>query len=141
VARILAIDDEVMIRTVLRYELEPAGHEVLLAEDGLRGVALAKRQRPDVIILDLMMPVLDGHSVLGMLQREEKTAQIPVIVLTAVRLDAVRRRCLAEGAVQVLAKPFDGVSLRAVIAQVLGTFQADGAAEGAISSPAGTGPS
>jgi CheY-like chemotaxis protein len=69
VARILVIDDEPMIRTVLRYELEPAGHDVLLAEDGLRGVAFARRQKPDVIILDLMMPILDGYSVLEMLRK------------------------------------------------------------------------
>jgi CheY-like chemotaxis protein len=120
VARILLIDDEPMIRTVLRYELEPLGHEVLLAEEGMRGVALARRQRPDLIILDLMMPILDGHSVMEMLQGEERTARIPVIVLTAVTLEAVRRQCLAEGAAHVLAKPFNAIELLKVIGDVLG---------------------
>jgi CheY-like chemotaxis protein len=119
VARILLIDDELMIRTVIRHQLEPAGHEVLLAEDGMRGVAFAKRQKPDVIILDLMMPILDGHSVLEMLQREEATARIPVIVLTAVALEAARRQCLEEGATHVLTKPFDADKLSNVIAEAL----------------------
>jgi CheY-like chemotaxis protein len=124
------IDDEPMIRTVLRYELEPIGHEVILAEDGMRGVALAKRQRPDLIILDLMMPILDGHSVMEMLQREERTARIPVIVLTAVRLEAVRLKCLAEGAAHVLAKPFNAEELSKVIDDVLGDCGSDAGEKG-----------
>jgi two-component system, OmpR family, response regulator RpaA len=127
VARILVIDDEPMIRTVLRYELEPAGHDVLLAEDGLRGVAFARRQKPDVIILDLMMPILDGYSVLEMLRKEEATARIPVIVLTAVTLDRVRRKCLAEGATHVLTKPFNEHDLSRTIAEALGELQMTGA--------------
>jgi two-component system response regulator RpaA len=118
-ARILVIDDEPMIRTLLRHELEPLGHEVILAEEGIRGVALAKRQRPDLVILDLMMPILDGHAVMEMLQRDEKTARIPVIVLTAVTLEAVRRQCLGEGATCVLTKPFDAEQLSKVIGEAL----------------------
>jgi len=67
VARVLVIDDEPDVRWVLRLSLERAGHEVIMAEDGLRGVAMAQRQRPDVIVLDLMMPVMDGYGVLDAL--------------------------------------------------------------------------
>jgi CheY-like chemotaxis protein len=59
-ARVLVIDDEPDVRWLLRLSLERIGHEVLLAEDGLRGVAMAQRQHPDAIVLDLMMPVMDG---------------------------------------------------------------------------------
>ena len=68
-ARVLVIDDEPDVRWLLRLSLERAGHEVLLAEDGLRGVAMAQRQRPDAIVLDLMMPVMDGYGVLEALGR------------------------------------------------------------------------
>jgi len=62
-ARVLVIDDEPDVRWLIRMSLERAGHEVLDAEDGLRGIALAMKQRPEVIVLDLMMPVMDGYGV------------------------------------------------------------------------------
>ena len=66
--RVLVIDDDADIGTVLRAMLEAEGYEVMLAEDGLRGLALAQRQQPDVIVLDLMMPVMDGYEALRRLQ-------------------------------------------------------------------------
>ena len=69
-ARVLVIDDERDVRWLLRMSLERVGHEVILAEDGLRGVAMAQRQRPDVIVLDLMMPVMDGYGVLDALAKD-----------------------------------------------------------------------
>jgi CheY-like chemotaxis protein len=82
-ARVLVIDDEPDVRWLLRMSLERVGHEVILAEDGLRGVAMAQRQRPDVIVLDLMMPVMDGYGVLDALAKDGRTAALPVLVLTA----------------------------------------------------------
>jgi CheY-like chemotaxis protein len=82
-ARVLVIDDEPDVRWLLRLSLERVGHEVLLAEDGLRGVAMAQRQRPDVIVLDLMMPVMDGYGVLEALAKDGRTSALPVLVLTA----------------------------------------------------------
>ena len=123
-ARVLLIDDEPDIRRIARLLLEPYGHEVLLGEDGLRGVGMAQHQRPDVIILDLMMPVLDGHAALDMLRADARTSQIPVVVLTAVVQDAVRDRCLAQGADRVLEKPFEPDVLAAAIDEVLGLARA-----------------
>ena len=95
-AKVLLIDDEPDIRRIARLLLEPYGHEVILGEDGLRGAAMAQHQRPDVIILDLMMPILDGHATLEMLRGDERTAKIPVVVLDGGRAggrqDAVPRR-------------------------------------------------
>ena len=118
-ARILVVDDEPVIRTVLRRLLEPYGHEVILGEDGLRGVGMAQHQRPDAIVMDLMMPMVDGHAALQMLAESERTRAIPVIVLTAVALTAEHARCIAEGAYGVLTKPFDPEVLSAMIGRAI----------------------
>ena len=118
-ARVLLIDDEPDIRRIARLLLEPYGHEVILGEDGARGVGMAQHQRPDVIVLDLMMPILDGHATLEMLQADQRTAGIPVVILTAVAQETVRERCLSEGATRVLTKPFDPESLAEAIDDVL----------------------
>ncbi|MEX0984125.1 MAG: response regulator [Actinomycetota bacterium] len=118
-ARILLIDDEPDIRAVVRILLEPYGHEVLLGEDGLRGFGMAQHQRPDVILLDLMMPILDGHAALQMIRGDERTSHIPVVVLTAVSQRAVHDRCMLEGADRVLTKPFDPDDLAGAIDEVL----------------------
>ena len=106
-ARVLVIDDEPDVRWLLRLSLERVGHEVLLAEDGLRGVAMAQRQRPDAIVLDLMMPVMDGYGVLEALGRDGRTAHVPVMVLTAKALPDEERKVTEAGARRFLTKPFD----------------------------------
>jgi Response regulator containing CheY-like receiver, AAA-type ATPase, and DNA-binding domains len=118
-ARILVVDDEPVIRVVLRRLLEPYGHEVILGEDGLRGVGMAQHQRPDAIVLDLMMPMMDGHAALQMLAEGERTREIPVIVLTAMARAAEHDRCIAEGAYGVLTKPFDPEALAAMIERAI----------------------
>jgi CheY-like chemotaxis protein len=118
-ARVLLIDDEPDIRRIARLLLEPHGHEVILGEDGLRGLGMAQHQRPDVIVLDLMMPILDGHATLDMLREDARTAHIPVVILSAVSQQAVRERCLEQGAVRVLTKPFDPDELASAIDDVL----------------------
>ena len=106
-ARVLVIDDEPTIRNVLRTSLEADGFEVVMADDGLRGIGVARRQRPDAIVLDLMMPVMDGHTVLDVLRADEKTRYLPVIVLSALTQQAVRDRCRAQGVAAFIPKPFD----------------------------------
>ena len=105
-ARILVIEDEPVIAQIIRLLLEPHGHDVLIADDGSRGFAAAQRQAIDLIILDLMMPVMDGYSALEALRGNERTAPIPVMVLSA-RSDAEsQRRCLEFGVDTYLQKPF-----------------------------------
>lgn len=87
-ARILIIEDDTTIAHVLRVLLQTQGHEVLAASNGARGVMSAQR-RADVIVLDLMMPVMDGFAVLEELNQDERTAAIPVIVVTAMHTAAV----------------------------------------------------
>ena len=106
-ARVLVIDDEPDVRWLLRLSLERVGHEVLLAEDGLRGVAMAQRQRPDAIVLDLMMPVMDGYGVLDALAKDGRTSSLPVLVLTAKAIPEEEERVTKAGARRFLTKPFD----------------------------------
>jgi CheY-like chemotaxis protein len=106
-ARVLVIDDEPDVRWLLRMSLEQVGHEVLLAEDGLRGVAMAQRQKPDAIVLDLMMPVMDGYGVLEALAKDTRTAHLPVLVLTAKAIPDEEERVTRAGARRFVTKPFD----------------------------------
>jgi CheY-like chemotaxis protein len=111
VARVLVIDDEPDVRWLLRLSLERIGHEVLLAEDGLRGVAMAQRQHPDAIVLDLMMPVMDGYGVLDALAKDGRTSKVPVLVLTAKAIPSEEERVTQAGARRFVTKPFDPLDL------------------------------
>jgi two-component system, OmpR family, response regulator RpaA len=106
-SRILVIEDDGTTAHVLRVLMETGGHEVLEANDGSRGVATAQRQSPDVIILDLMMPTMDGFTALAALGKEERTAHIPVLVLSALDTEDVQQRCYELGAKRYMRKPFD----------------------------------
>jgi CheY-like chemotaxis protein len=118
-ARVLVIDDEPDVRWLIRMSLERAGHEVLDAEDGLRGIALAMKQRPEIIVLDLMMPVMDGYGVLNELAKDPRTAAIPVVVLSAKAIPNEAGRAAAAGARRFLEKPFDPEELAAELAELL----------------------
>jgi CheY-like chemotaxis protein len=97
----------------------------VLSDDGLRGLAAAQRQRPDAIVLDLMMPVMDGYQVLAELRDDERTKDVPVVVLTAVALDETRERVEAAGAATFLTKPFEPKNLSRALASLVGSSAAD----------------
>lgn len=99
-AKALVIDDEQGIANVMRILLEAYGYEVLMADDGSRGFAAAQRQSPDVIVLDLMRPVMDGFEVLQALQQDRRTAGVPVLVVSGMK-DA-SDRCKELGATDFL---------------------------------------
>ena len=104
--KILIIDDEAAVRKVVGALLRQAGHDVTDAEYGLSGLAMAQSKKPDLILLDLMMPVVDGFEVLRRLREHPVANQIPVIILTA-RIDAASERvCLKLGAVDYIKKPW-----------------------------------
>jgi len=118
VARVLVIDDEDVIGAVLRYAFLEQGHETLTADGGRIGIETARRQRPDAIVLDLMMPEVNGHDVLEAL-RDVDATDVPILVLTAVTQTRERDRCLAEGADRVMTKPFDPRDVATVIDDML----------------------
>jgi len=121
VKRILVIDDEDDIREVATVSLETVGGwEVMTANGGAQGIAIAEREQPDAILLDVMMPEMDGPTTLQNLQANAATRNIPVILLTAKVQSADRRRLADLGAKAVLAKPFDPLTLADEVAGVLG---------------------
>ena len=110
--KILIVDDELPIIDVLAYNLKQAGHEVVCARDGEQAVALARREQPDLIILDLMLPKLDGLEVHRIVRRE---SDVPVIMLTARDAEIDRVVGLELGADDYVVKPF---SVRELVARV-----------------------
>jgi len=108
---VLLIEDEEHIRRVLQYNLNLDGFEVHLAKDGLSGLELAVEQVPDLILLDWMMPGMDGLEVLSKLKQDKRTENIPVFMLTAKGMMADVGRALYEGADDYITKPFDPTQL------------------------------
>jgi CheY-like chemotaxis protein len=119
--RVLIVDDEDDIREVAQMSLEMvAGWEVIPARSGDEGVRLAAEERPDAILLDVMMPGMDGPATAERLRERPETAAIPVILLTAKVQPADRRRLESLGVAGVLAKPFDPMELANQVSAVLG---------------------
>jgi CheY-like chemotaxis protein len=119
--RILVIDNEPYIQEVTQISLETvAGWEVLTAGSGKEGLVVAAREQPDAILLDVMMPDMDGPTTFQQLQNSPSTRQIPVILLTAKVQDSDRRRYEAMGMATTIAKPFDPLCLARQVAEALG---------------------
>jgi two-component system alkaline phosphatase synthesis response regulator PhoP len=118
--RVLIIDDEPPIRLLCRVNLEAEGMEVLEAGDGITGVQLAKTHTPDAILLDVMMPGLDGWSVAEQLADDAGTWQIPIIFLTARAEVRDWARGLDVGGVDYITKPFNPLELAAAVRRLLG---------------------
>jgi CheY-like chemotaxis protein len=118
--KILVIDDESPVRNVVGSLLRQAGHDVIDAEHGLNEIAMAQSEVPDLILLDLMMPVVDGFEVLRRLGEDPVSRRIPVIVLTAQVDSASERRCMELGAVDYIKKPWGPQEIEDRVAMALG---------------------
>jgi CheY-like chemotaxis protein len=119
--RVLLIDDEELIREVAEVSLaKVGGWEVLTASSGEEGLGKAVAEQPDAILLDVMMPGLDGPSTLARLQADPATASIPVVFLTAKVRRSEQQRWTDLGAAGVLVKPFDPMLLADQVAEMLG---------------------
>jgi DNA-binding response OmpR family regulator len=119
----LIVDDEAPIRLLCRVNLEAEGIEVLEAADGVSGLELARSERPDAILLDVMMPGLDGWNVAERLLTEEGTSAIPIIFLTA-RADLRDRvRGMDAGGVDYITKPFNPLELASLVRSVVEAVQ------------------
>ena len=116
--RVLVVDDEAPIRLLCRINLEAENMEVLEAADGPSGLEAARRERPDVILLDVMMPGLDGWRVAQELLEDAGTSSIPIIFLTARAELRDRSRGLDLGGLEYVTKPFDPVELAPLIREV-----------------------
>ena len=119
VTRVLVIDDEAPIRLLCRVNLEAEKMDVLEAADGPSGLDVARAERPDVILLDVMMPGLDGWRVAEALLEDDRTNEIPIIFLTARAEFRDRARGLDIGGVDYVTKPFNPLELAPLVRELL----------------------
>jgi DNA-binding response OmpR family regulator len=124
VTRVLVIDDEAPIRLLCRVNLEAEGMQVYEAGDGQSGLAKAREERPDVILLDVMMPEMDGWQVAEELLADTRTEGIPIIFLTARAEVRDRARGLDLGGVDYVTKPFNPVELAPLVEELVQRVEA-----------------
>jgi CheY-like chemotaxis protein len=106
-ARILIIEDNFQNRYLAAFLLERAGHEVHQAETGAQGLEMAERIRPDVILLDIQLPEMDGHEVTRILKATPSLRETPVVAVTSYAMAGDREKCLEAGAEGYIEKPID----------------------------------
>jgi DNA-binding response OmpR family regulator len=123
VTRVLVIDDEAPIRLLCRVNLEAESMDVSEAGDGPSGLAIARADQPDVILLDVMMPGLDGWQVAEMLLDDPATRDIPIVFLTARADLRDRARGIDVGGLDYVTKPFNPVGLAGLVRGVLGAVE------------------
>ena len=117
--KVLVIDDEAPIRLLCRVNLEAEGMQVLEAADGPTGLDYARNDAPDVILLDVMMPGLDGWGVAEQLIEDEHTSSIPIVFLTARAEFRDRARGIDIGGVDYVTKPFNPLELAPLVRELL----------------------
>jgi two-component system, OmpR family, response regulator RpaA len=119
VSRILVIDDDQAIAELVKINLELLGHVVTTANDGIKGLALSQQQRPDLVVLDVMMPDLDGYTVAQRLRQNPVTNGIPILMLTALGMTKDKVTGFDSGADDYLVKPFEIPELQVRIRALL----------------------
>jgi len=117
--RILVVDDEGELVKAIQIRLGQAGYESLVAYDGQEGLAKAQKEKPDLIILDLMLPKMDGYKVCGMLKNDTRYKKIPIIMLTARAQDTDEKTGLEVGADAYITKPYKHEAVLAKIKELL----------------------
>ena len=120
---VLVIDDEAPIRLLCRVNLEAEGMDVLEAADGPTGLVEAREHVPDVVLLDVMMPGLDGWQVAEQLLEDDRTSEIPIIFLTARAEFRDRARGLDIGGVDYVTKPFNPLERASLVRDLLGRIE------------------
>ena len=117
--KVLIIDDEVGLRNLLKFRLISFGYDVIVAEDGYAGIEIAKAQAPDVIVLDIMMPYLNGIEVCKKLKTDVKTREIPIIFLSVLAQKEDIEAGREAGGEFFLTKPYDPRKLDLLIQMAL----------------------
>ena len=117
--KILIIDDEIDLATTLKFRLEVNNFDVDFACDPMDGILKATTAKPELILLDLTMPLMNGYQVCQKLKSDKNTAGIPIIILTAMADEASARQALKAGAQGYLAKPFEAEALLFTVRKIL----------------------
>jgi len=117
--RVLVVDDDRATRLLCAAILLRDGYDVLEAADGQEGLEVARQQAPDIVLLDISMPVLDGFGLAAALQADERTREVPLIFLTGEKDPLIKAKAFETGAHAVIAKPFDPNAVTTFIERVL----------------------
>ncbi|MFH0739102.1 MAG: response regulator [Candidatus Omnitrophota bacterium] len=121
--RILLIEDEVDLLEMLKFRLEANNYEILTASDGHQGLVKARKEKPDLIILDLMLPKMDGYKVCRMLKFDNKYKHIPIIIVTARAQESDEKLGYEVGADVYLTKPLESQLLLQKVGELLGVTE------------------
>ncbi len=124
--KILVVDDERHIVRLVQVNLERAGYEVAVAYDGIEALEMLAQERPDMLILDVMMPRMDGFEVLKKLQADDATKDIPIIMLTAKAQDADIFKGWSSGVSSYLTKPFNPRELLTFVERIFQSLEEPG---------------
>lgn len=119
--KVLIADDSRTFRHLEAELLKRSGYSLLMAENGAQAVQIAANESPDLILLDLQMPLMDGAKALALLQSTAKTRAIPVVMVTTISDDQQREQLLAAGAKKVVVKPINGPDLLNALRELLGS--------------------
>lgn len=118
--KILVVEDEKIMSEIIAARLGSRGYDVLVAADGQKGLALAQKELPSLVVLDLLMPNMDGYEVVKQLKADKKTKEIPVVIYSVKEEDADMEKAFALGADAYCLKDFDSKILLKKITQILG---------------------
>jgi len=118
-ARILAVDDDQKILRVIEGLLTPHGYEVILAHDGQEAITSMSNTKPDLVLLDIFMPKMDGYSTLGEIKKDVNTKEVPVVMVTAVGQELNKMLARQLGAAGYITKPFKSPELLETINSLL----------------------
>ena len=117
--RVLVVEDNEKNRKLFSLLIKSMGHDCLVATDGNVGIEVAKAGCPDLILMDIQMPVLDGLSALSLLKKDPATKDIPVLAVTSYAMEKDRKRLLEAGFADYLAKPIDTQQFKEIIQELL----------------------
>ncbi|HSA07400.1 MAG TPA: response regulator transcription factor [Candidatus Gastranaerophilales bacterium] len=118
-SRILVVDDDLAILELLKINLEMMGHEVITTPEGIKGFALVKQELPDLVLLDVMMPEVDGYTVAQRIRQNETTKDIPILMLTALGMLKDKVQGFNSGVDDYLVKPFELEELKVRVRALL----------------------
>lgn len=118
--RLLIVDDEADLAEMIKFRMENNGYEVLLAHDGQAALEMARKENPDLIILDLMLPKMDGYKVCGLLKKDSRYSHIPIIIFSAKGQEDDMKLGRELGADAYITKPFEPQVLLGKIDELIG---------------------